>query len=108
MGKNIAMGGLLVDPWFITVSDNAILGLDSAVIAHAITSGRIILKTVTIKEGATIGVHAVLMPGVVVGENSIITAGSVVTLDTIIPPNEMWGGMPARKIKDIVSTDIRG
>lgn len=108
MGKNIAMGGLLVDPWFITVSDNAILGLDTAIIAHAITSGRIILKTVTINKNATIGVHAVLMPGVVVGENAIITAGSVVTMDTIVPPNEMWGGMPARKIKDITTNDIRG
>lgn len=108
MGKNIAMGGLLVDPWFVTVSDNAILGLDSAIIAHAITSGRIILKPVSINKGATIGVHAVLMPGVIVGENSVVTAGSVVTMDTQIPPDELWGGIPARKIKDIASTDIRG
>ena len=108
MGKNIAMGGFLVDPWLITVSDNAILGLNSAIISHAITSGRIILKPVIIFKGATIGVHCVIMPGVCVGENSIVVAGSVVKMDTNIPPNELWGGMPARKIKDIELDDIRG
>lgn len=101
MGKNIGMGGNLVDPWLITISDNAILGLNSAIIAHAITSGQIILKPVVIKKGATVGVHCVIMPGVVVGENSVVVAGSVVKMDTIIPNNELWGGMPAKKIKNI-------
>lgn len=108
IGKNIAMGGFLVDPWLITVSDNAILGLNSALISHAITSGRIILKPVIIHKGATIGVHCVIMPGVCVGENAVVVAGSVVKMDTNIPPNELWGGMPARKIKDIELDDIRG
>lgn len=105
MGKNIGMGGYLVDPWLITVSDNAILGLNSAIIAHAITSGQIILKPVVIKKGATVGVHCVIMPGVVVGENSVVAAGSVVKMDTIIPDNELWGGMPAKKIKNIELKD---
>lgn len=101
MGKNIAMGGHLVDPWLITVSDNAILGLNTAILAHAITSGKIILKPVIIKSGATVGVHSVIMPGVCVGENSVVVAGSVVKMDTNIPANELWGGVPAKKIKDI-------
>lgn len=101
MGKNIAMGGHLVDPWLITVSDNAILGLNTAILAHAITSGKIILKPVMIKTGATVGVHSVIMPGVCIGENSVVVAGSVVKMDTIIPANELWGGMPAKKLKDI-------
>jgi acetyltransferase-like isoleucine patch superfamily enzyme len=108
MGKNIAMGGFLVDPWLITVSDNAILGLNSAIISHAITSGRIILKPVIIHKGSTVGVHCVIMPGVSLGENSVVVAGSVVKMDTNIPPNELWGGTPARKIKDIDLNDIRG
>lgn len=108
MGRNIAMGGFLVDPWLITVADNAILGLHSAIISHAITSGKIILKPVTIRSGATVGVHCIIMPGVTIGENSVIVANSVVTLDTHVPPNELWGGSPAKKIKNINSNDIRG
>ena len=108
VGENVAVAGSLVDPWLITVSDNVVLGLNSSIVAHAITSGRIILKPVIIHKGATIGVHCVVMPGVCVGENSVVTAGSVVKMDTNIPKNELWGGIPARKIKDIQADDVRG
>lgn len=52
-----------------------------------------------IREGARIGVAAVLLPGVVIGAGSIVGAGSVVTRD--IPDNELWFGSPARYVKDI-------
>jgi acetyltransferase-like isoleucine patch superfamily enzyme len=107
VGRNTAMGGMLVDPPLITIGDYAILGLDSAIVAHAITSGTIILKEVKVGRSATIGVHAVVMPGADIGEGAVVTAGSVVTMDTRIPPNELWGGIPARKIKDLTPTDVR-
>ena len=37
--------------------------------------------------------------GVTIGEGSIVAAGSVVIND--VPPNEMWGGVPARFIKHL-------
>jgi acetyltransferase-like isoleucine patch superfamily enzyme len=107
VGRNTAMGGMLVDPPLITIGDYAILGLDSAIVAHAITSGTIILKEVKVGRSATIGVHAVVMPGADIGEGAVVTAGSVVTMNTRIPPNELWGGIPARKIKDLTPTDVR-
>jgi carbonic anhydrase/acetyltransferase-like protein (isoleucine patch superfamily) len=36
-----------------------------------------------------------------IGENSVVASGAVVLMGTRIPPNELWGGTPARKIKDI-------
>lgn len=108
MGKNIAMGAHFVDPPLIEVGDDAILGLDAALVAHAITSGRIVLKKVKIGRGATVGVHAVVMPGVVIGEGSVVTAGSVVKMDTRIPPGELWGGIPAGRIKALDAGDVRG
>lgn len=50
-----------------------------------------------------IGHGAIVIAGVVVGDGAIIAAGSVVTKD--IPPCEIWGGNPARKIKDRFKTD---
>ena len=44
-----------------------------------------------------IGMNAVIMPGVTVGNNVVIGCGAVVTHD--IPDGEVWGGVPARKIK---------
>lgn len=103
VGRDIALGGTLVDAHLIRIGDEAIIGQGSVVTAHAIVSGRIILKPVDIRRGATVGVNAVVMPGVVVGERAIVAGGSVVAMDTTIPPDELWGGTPARRIKSLVS-----
>ena len=54
---------------------------------------------ITIGEGAWICMDSVILPGVTIGPGSIIAAGSVVTKD--VPPNELWGGVPARRIKSL-------
>lgn len=45
-----------------------------------------------------IGSAAVILSGVRIGKGAIIAAGSVLTHD--VPPCEIWGGNPARKIRD--------
>ena len=99
IGKDIALGGHLVDPELITIGDEAIIGQDSVITAHTITSGYLSLAPVNIGPRATIGVNTVVMSGVEIGEGSVVTAGSVIPPDTKIPPFELWGGSPATKIK---------
>ncbi|HYE34697.1 acyltransferase [Methylocaldum sp.] len=101
VGKDIALGGRLVDPQLISIGNEAIIGQDSVITAHTITSGKLILGEVKIGDGATVGVNAVIMSGVELGEGSTIAAGSVVTLNTKIPEYELWGGIPAKKLKNI-------
>lgn len=36
-----------------------------------------------------------------VGASSIIAAGSFVEEDTEVPPNEVWAGTPAKKLRDL-------
>jgi acetyltransferase-like isoleucine patch superfamily enzyme len=52
---------------------------------------------VVIKDGAHIGIGAIIMPGVTIGEGAIIGAGSVVTKD--IPSYSVAVGSPAKVIK---------
>lgn len=54
-------------------------------------------EEITIEEGAFIGYGTIILPGVRVGNKAIIGAGSVVTKS--IPPNEVWAGNPAKKIR---------
>jgi acetyltransferase-like isoleucine patch superfamily enzyme len=54
---------------------------------------------IVIKRGAFIGGHSIILKGVIIGENSVIGASSLVVKN--IPPNEIWAGVPARKIKDL-------
>ena len=57
------------------------------------------VKPVEIKEGAFIGAFTIILKSVTIGEHSVISAGSVVTKN--IPPNEVWGGNPAKFIKKL-------
>lgn len=66
-------------------------------------SGRGNLKQIIIEEEAWIGHGSILMAGVRIGRGSIIAAGSVVTKD--IPACTIWGGNPARFIRNRFRTD---
>lgn len=57
------------------------------------------VKKVTIKKGAFIGAHCIVLKGVTIGEKSVVGAGSVVTKS--IPNGEVWGGNPAKYIRSI-------
>jgi len=55
----------------------------------------------TVEDNVLIGMGSIIMDDCVVGTNSIIAAGAVLTKGTIVPPESIYGGMPARKLKDI-------
>lgn len=51
-----------------------------------------------IEDDVWIGHRATIVGPVTIGAGSIVAAGSLVTKD--IPPCEIWGGVPAKKISD--------
>ncbi len=53
---------------------------------------------VTIDDYVFIGPRSIILPNVHIGRGAIVAAGAVVTKD--IPPLEVWGGVPAKKIND--------
>ncbi len=55
-------------------------------------------RPIEVEDGSWVGARATLCPGVTVRTCSIVTVGSVVT--TIIPPFQVWGGNPARYLRD--------
>jgi acetyltransferase-like isoleucine patch superfamily enzyme len=56
---------------------------------------------VVIKDGAHIGIGAIILPGVTIGEGAVIGAGAVVNTD--IPPYTIAVGVPAKVIKSFES-----
>ncbi|QYH38986.1 acyltransferase [Algoriphagus sp. NBT04N3] len=54
-------------------------------------------KPVIIGNNVFIGAHSTILKGVIIGDNAIVGACSVVTKS--IPPNEIWAGNPAKKIR---------
>ena len=55
------------------------------------TEGKIVLG-----QDVWLGCHAVVLKGVTIGDGAIVGAGSIVTKS--IPANEIWVGVPAKKI----------
>lgn len=60
-----------------------------------------IIHGCTIHDNVLIGMGSIIMDHCVIGSNSIIAAGAVVTKNTIIPPGSIYGGLPAKKIKEV-------
>ena len=59
------------------------------------------LARTIVRQGASVGANATILPGVTIGRNAMVGAGSVVTSN--VPPNAIVAGNPAR-IRDYVKT----
>jgi acetyltransferase-like isoleucine patch superfamily enzyme len=90
----------LSDPALITLEDKVTVGGSATIIAHYGQGGFLIVDPVRIRKKATIGLKATIMGGVDVGEGSLVMPNSFVLPKTQIPANEIWGGVPAVKIRD--------
>ena len=55
-----------------------------------------------VKQGASIGTGATILPNTCIGENAIVGAGSVVTRD--VPPNAVIAGNPAKVLRYVDSS----
>ena len=104
-------------PWRLTVGDHTWLGedcwidnlADISIGSHACVSQAaylctgnhdwtdpafgLLLRPIAIKDGAWIGAHSVVCPGVTIGSMAILTAGSVAQKD--LPDFEIHSGNPA-------------
>ena len=99
LGKRVMVGGKILEPLLVKIGDFTQIGEDALITSHTVEKGRVTLGKIRIGKNVTVGVKAVILPGVVIEDGSIIAAGSVVAKGTRIPANEVWGGIPARKIK---------
>ncbi|WPG38809.1 DapH/DapD/GlmU-related protein [Variovorax sp. EBFNA2] len=52
-----------------------------------------------IGDGVWIGAKSVILQGVEIGNKAVVAAGAIVICD--VPSKELWGGVPARKIRSL-------
>jgi carbonic anhydrase/acetyltransferase-like protein (isoleucine patch superfamily) len=67
-----------------------------------------IIHGCTIQDSVLVGMGAIIMDNADIGKNSIIAAGAVVLEGTKVESGTIYGGCPARKIKDIPAELISG
>lgn len=67
----------------------------------------VIIHGARIEDDVLIGMGAIVMDHAVIGHHSIIAAGALVLEGTIVEPGSIYGGVPARRLKDIEEEQAR-
>jgi len=84
-----------VDPGFpVTIGDDCIVG-------HLA-----LIHGATISNNVLVGMNSTVLNGAQVGEFSIIGANALVTSNTVIPPNSLVLGSPAKVVKTLTDKQI--
>lgn len=55
-----------------------------------------------------VGLGAIVMNKAVIGSDAMLAAGAMLTEGKVIEPRELWGGRPARKMRDLDEAAIMG
>ncbi len=55
----------------------------------------------TVEDNVLIGMGAIIMDDAVIGSGSVIAAGAIILPKTIVEPESIYAGVPARRIKDV-------
>jgi carbonic anhydrase/acetyltransferase-like protein (isoleucine patch superfamily) len=74
---------------------------------HVSIAHNAVIHGAKICDNVLIGIGAIVLDHAVIGENSIIAAGAVVLSRTIIEPGSIYGGNPAKRLKDIDPEQIK-
>lgn len=67
----------------------------------------VIIHGAKIEDDVLIGMGAIVMDHAVIGHHSIIAAGALVLEGTVVEPGSIYGGVPARRLKDIEEEQAR-
>lgn len=87
----------LLDPYLISIGDGTIIGGDAVLTAHLFSRGRLYLAPIRIGRDCEIGAHALLCAGVSVGDGASVGIRALVPRGRKIPPNSrITAAMPER------------
>lgn len=97
IGRDVAFGGEINDPYFVSVGDGTTLGTHTIISGSFTGGGVLTCGTVRIGRNVTVGPNATIFPGTEIGDGATVMIGSCVMPGTFIPAGETWRGNPARK-----------
>ncbi len=101
IGKNVRIGkGTIFDHIYgdmTTIEDNVRIGEHCYFDGHEYTISQTVFGRVLIKKGCHLKHHTFVRIGTTIGENTTIEPWSMCQKE--IPPNEVWGGIPAKPLR---------
>jgi acetyltransferase-like isoleucine patch superfamily enzyme len=108
LGKNVQFNSKYVfDASLLEIGDNTVVGGGAIIDCHMVERGKLKLKKVKIGSNVTLGSHCTIMPGCEIGDKAIIGASAVVLKDTIVPPRDVWFGIPAESMREKMRAQVQ-
>lgn len=89
----LCQNSLIAPNCYITTGNHRFDRRDVPIVDQGHATGAVVVE-----KDAWVGTHSVVLPGVRIGQGAIIGAGAVV--NCTVPAYQIWGGVPARFIKD--------
>lgn len=62
----------------------------------------------TIHDRGFVGLGAIVMNKAVIGSDAMLAAGAMLTEGKVMAPRELWGGRPAKKMRDLDDAAVTG
>lgn len=91
----------IIDPYMVTIGRNVTIGFNTTIAGHYQDRDSVVLKRTIIEDEVLVGGHTAIFGGVHIGRGAVIRAGSVLMPGTVVGPEEYWGGVPARKLREM-------
>jgi len=97
----VGNGANVQDGTVIHADEPEIGGVPTIIGAHALIGHNCMLHGATVEEEGFVGMRSTMLDGSVVRTGAMLAAGAFLSPRKIVPPGEMWAGMPARKFRDL-------
>ncbi|PJB70561.1 MAG: gamma carbonic anhydrase family protein [Alphaproteobacteria bacterium CG_4_9_14_3_um_filter_47_13] len=94
------------------IQDHSMIHVSSfghaTIIGDDVTVGHMaLLHACTLEDGSFVGMKACLMDGALVERGAMVAAGALVTPGKTIPSGQLWGGAPARFMRNLTVDDVK-
>jgi len=98
LGHRVQINTAIIgDSNLIEIGDDTVIGGDVTLVAHVAERGDLVTERVKIGARVTVGLMAVIMPGVEIGDGAVIAANAILKKGTKVAAGEVWGGVPAER-----------
>lgn len=62
----------------------------------------------TLEDDSYVGMRATVLNGAIIRTGAIVAAGALVSEGTVVPGGELWGGTPARRLREARPGELEG
>jgi carbonic anhydrase/acetyltransferase-like protein (isoleucine patch superfamily) len=97
----VGAGSNLQDGTICHVDDEARGGTPVLIGENVLVGHRCMLHGCTVEDGGFVGMGATVLDEAVIEGGGFLAAGAFLSARKRVPSGELWGGMPARKLRDL-------